>query len=122
MSKLNIILSAIVLILLVVLGLFFWKPNFLTDLTRPCYYAVYLTSGDLYFGKISWFEPHTLTDVRMIQREQASEKDQPVLSLVEFSKSVVWGPIKELELNEKNILWISKLGDDSQVVQLINKK
>jgi len=122
MSKLNIILSVIVLVLLIILGVVFWKPSFLSSFTTPCYYAVYLSSGDLYFGKMSWFKPHTLSDVRMIQREQASEEAEPVLSLVEFNKSVIWGPTGDLKLNEKNIVWISKLNNESQVVQLINKK
>ena len=122
MNKLNIVLSVIVVILLVIVSLVFWKPNFLNSFTAPSYYAVYMITGDLYFGKMSWFTPHTLSDVRMIQRDQKDEKAEPTLSLVEFNKSVVWGPTGDLKLNEKNISWISKLSNESQVVQLINKK
>ena len=122
MNKLNKILSVVVLILAVMLVLVFWKPSFLTKFTSPCYYAVYLTSGDLYFGRLSWFNQNTLTDVRMIQRQQASEDEEPVVSLVEFNKSVIWGPVESLKLNRKNILWISKLSNDSQIMQVINKK
>ncbi len=121
MNKLNLVLSVIVLVLLVILGLVFWKPAFLSSFTSPNYYAVYLVSGDLYFGKMSWLKPNTLSDVRMIRSEQADQNSEPVLSLVEFNSSVVWGPTGDLKLNDDNILWVSKLKNESQVVQLINK-
>lgn len=121
MNKLNLVLSVIVLVLLVILGLVFWKPAFLSSFTSSNYYAVYLVSGDLYFGKMSWLKPNTLSDVRMIRSEQADQNSEPVLSLVEFNSSVVWGPTGDLKLNDENILWVSKLKNESQVVQLINK-
>ena len=114
MSKLNKILLVLVILLVIFLGAMLWMPS----LFGGSYYAVYLTSGDLYFGKMVWYAPHTLSDVRAIQ-QQKDEKEQPVLNLVEFSKSVVWGPAGDIRLNEKNVLWTSKLTDESQVVKLI---
>lgn len=118
MSKLNKVLLVIVILLAVVLGIILWVPN-ASNVFKPSYYAVYLTSGDLYFGKMAWYSPRTLTDVRVIQ-QQKDENDQPVLNLVNFSNSVIWGPARDLKLNSKNILWTSKLTDESQVVKLIN--
>lgn len=114
MSKLNKVLLLAVVLLAIVLGAILWMPS----IFGSSYYAVYLTSGDLYFGKMAWYSPRILTDVRVIQ-QQKDEKEQPVLSLVDFSKSVVWGPAGDLRLNEKSILWTSKLTDESQVVKLI---
>lgn len=114
MSKLNKVLLLVVILLIIVLGVILWVPGIFSS----SYYAVYLTSGDLYFGKMAWYCPHTLTDVRVIQ-QQKDEKEQPVLSLVDFGKSVVWGPAGDLRLNGKNVLWTSKLTDESQVVKLI---
>ena len=120
MSKQNKVLLAVVILLLIVLGVILWKPN-ISNIFKPSYYAIYLTSGDLYFGKMAWYCPNTLTDVRVIQ-QQKDENEQPVLSLVSFNDGVVWGPAGDLKLNKENILWTSKLTDESQVVQLINKK
>jgi hypothetical protein len=116
MSKLNKFLLVVVILLAIVLGVILWMPS----IFRPSYYAVYLTSGDLYFGKMTWCNSHVLTDVRIIQ-QQKNEKDEEVLNLVDFSKGVVWGPAGDLRLNEKNILWTSKLTDESQVVKLIKE-
>jgi hypothetical protein len=116
MSKLNKVLLVAVVLLAIILGIILWAPS----MFQPSYYAVYLTNGDLYFGKMVWYCPQTLTNVRVIQ-QQKDEKEKPVLSLVEFSKSVVWGPAGDLRLNAKNILWKSKLTDESQVVKLIKE-
>lgn len=114
MSKLNKVLMLVVILLAIFLGALLWMPS----VFGSSYYAVYMTSGDLYFGKMAWYNSHILKDVRAIQ-QQKDEKEQPVLSLVDFSKSVVWGPAGDLRLNEKNVLWTSKLTDESQVVKLI---
>lgn len=119
MSKLNKILLVVVVLLLIVLAFMLWKPDFSKIVSGQSYYAVYLTTGDLYFGKMVWYRPDVLTDVRLIQTKQASEKEQPSLSLVKFS-DIVWGPSNELKLNKKNILWTAKLSENSQVIQLIN--
>lgn len=121
MNKLNKILLAVVVVLLLVLALIMWKPDFFKQASfyKPSYYAVYMTSGDLYFGQMCWWRPHVLKDARMIQREQASENEQPKLNLVKLSDAI-WGPIGDLKLNEKSVMWRSKLGDSSQVVQLFN--
>ena len=115
MSKLNKVLLLVVVLLSIILGVIFLMPSIFSS----SYYAVYLISGDLYFGKMAWYNSHVLTDVRMIQ-QQKDEKEQMVLSLADFSKSVVWGPVGELRLNKNNILWTSKLTDESQVVKLIS--
>ena len=120
MSKLNKVLLVGVILLLIVLAVVLWKPS-VFNVFKPSYYAVYLTSGDLYFGKTSCFNHEVLTDVRMIQKEQTDEKTQPQLNLVKF-KDAFWGPSDELRLNEKNILWTVKLSEESQVVKLINEQ
>ncbi|MEK7478897.1 MAG: hypothetical protein AAB626_03200 [Patescibacteria group bacterium] len=116
MSKLNKGLLLSVILLAIVLGAILWMPS----IFGASYYAVYLANGDLYFGKMAWYSPRILTDVRVIQ-QQKDEKEQPVLSLVSFKDSVVWGPAGDLKLNSKNILWTSKLTDESQVVKLIKE-
>jgi hypothetical protein len=120
MSKLNKILLAVVVVLLIILAFIIWKPDLSKIVSGQSYYAVYLTSGDLYFGKMVWYRPNVLMDVHVIQTKQAATKDeQPSLNLIKFS-DVVWGPFDEMKINEKNILWKTKLSDNSQVVQLIN--
>ena len=122
MNKLNKILLVVVVLLLIVLGFVMWKPNISKMFSGSSYYAVYMANGDLYFGKIAWYNSSVLSDVRTIQRQEATGKDQqPSWSLVKFS-DVAWGPTGDLRINSKNVMWMTKLGDDSQVVKLINGK
>lgn len=76
------------------------------------YSAVYLTTGDIYFGKLSWFPSPRLTDVWFIQRSVDAE-NQSQLNLLPFSSSF-WGPMNEVHLNPKQIvLWARlKAGTD----------
>jgi hypothetical protein len=118
MNRLNKILLISVLLLAIVLAIIIWKPSFLTSMTEKPHYAVYLLSGDLYFGQMSWYCPNTLSDARLIQQGQNTEEGQPDFNLVKF-EDVFWGPAGDLKLNKDNVLWITKLSDESQVVKLI---
>lgn len=119
MNKLNKILLIIVVILLVALIFIAWKPNIFGSFKKSQYYAVYLLSGDLYFGKMTWYNPYVLSDVRVVQKEQAGKDSQPNMNLVKF-QDIFWGPTGDLKLSKENILWISKLSNESQVVKIIN--
>ncbi len=113
MSKLNKILLAVVVILLVALGVvIYWQK---VGFEKP-YWAVYLDTGDLYFGKLNRFPKLSLTDVWFLQRNLNDQKNP--LSLAKFA-GAFWGPEDRVYLNEKNIVWKAKLREDSQVVQFV---
>ncbi len=112
MSKLNKILIILVIVLLAALaGIFFWQK---IGFQKP-YYAVYLTTGDLYFGNLSRFPSLSLFDVWFLQSDSNS---QTGLKLTKFANAV-WGPNDRIQLNKQNIVWINKLSKDSQVIKLI---
>lgn len=113
MSKLNKILVAIVGILLVTLGaVIYWqKVGF-----EKSYWAVYLDSGDLYFGKLNKFPRLSLRDVYFLQGNP--DDQQNPLTMAKFSQAF-WGPEDKIYLNEKKIVWKAKLKENSQVVQFI---
>jgi hypothetical protein len=118
MNKLNKILLGIVVILLAVMSIILWKPDFLKSLFSPSYYAVYFLNGDLYFGKMSWCSRGILSDARLLQKNDGSATDQSNFNLVKF-KDVFWGPQGDLKFNEKNVLWTAKLSSESQVVKIL---
>ena len=123
MKKSKIVLFVIAVIVVIVLAV--WAGimiagNFMgaksTNTVSP-YSAVYLTSGDMYFGKLSWFPSPHLTDVWYLQRTQG-QNGQVQVSVQPFT-SVFWGPSNEISLNSKNILFTTRLMTSSQVVQAI---
>ena len=80
------------------------------------YSAVFLRTGDMYFGKLSRFPKLTLSDVWYLQ--VSTQEDQTGFNLAKFSDAV-FGPKDKIEINRENVVWISKLADDSQVVTYI---
>lgn len=110
MTKINKILLTLVVVLLVSLGfVIFWQK---IGYGRS-YYAVYISTGDLYFGKLSRFPKLALTDVWFLQKNNDAQNPY---GLSKFDKAF-WAPEDKLYLNSKNIIWITEIKEDSQLTQ-----
>lgn len=113
MSKLNKILLVAVVVLIIILGALLYWQNF--KKSDSDYWAVYLSTGDIYIGKLSHFPRFHLSDVWFFQK--TSDAQNP-LSLAKFTQAF-WGPEDNLYLSEKQIIWKSKLAETSQVISYI---
>lgn len=116
MSKINKILFGLVIVLVVaiiVIGAIWY----LWGGTGNNYYAVYLDTGDLYFGTLSRFPHMTLSNVLYLQRDPQNQGP----SLQDFSK-VAWGPENKIEINSNKIVWIAKISDISQLIPILSGK
>ncbi|MFA5755287.1 MAG: hypothetical protein WC909_02945 [Candidatus Paceibacterota bacterium] len=105
------LIAVITLSMIVVYLSFIDKTN---EIKNP-YYAVYLRTGDLYFGKISRFPKFTISDIWYLQ---PSIKEEGDIDLLKYSNTI-FGPSDKMEINKENIISITKLRDDSQVVNYI---
>jgi len=80
------------------------------------YAAVYLSSGDIYFGKLSsgfgWFK---LVDVYLLQR------DEKGLNLSRF-KDVVWQPAEPLNIRKDKVIFWTYLSETSPVVKAVKER
>ncbi len=91
------------------------------------WYAVFLTNGRSYFGHVVKQNSQTLVlkDVYYLQVQQATAEEgqeaQPQISLVNVSDEF-HGPESELQINRQQILFIQKLGVNSQVVASIEQQ
>jgi len=88
-----------------------------SDSIKNPYSVVFLNTGDMYFGKISRFPRLALSDIWFLQ-VTTQEDQQSGFNLAKFSNAV-FGPKDKMEINRENVVWISKLADDSQVVSFI---
>lgn len=112
MSKVNKALVGLVVILLIALaGVFYWQKGGFEEK----YSAVYLNSGDIYFGKLSRFPRMTLSDVWFLQKGSDTQQG---FGLSKFEKAF-WGPSDEMVINDKNVIWVTELKADSEVVKAI---
>jgi len=118
MSKRFAVIIIAIVVVLVILGV--WAGSFLAGSKQAGasgYTAVFLTSGDVYFGKLSWFPWPKLTKAWFLQRS-VDQQNQPQLGLAPFS-SVFWGPAGDVFLNPKQILFWAPIASDSSVAKAI---
>ncbi len=119
--KTKIIITILIVILAVLLGAIIWlitKTNQGSSGVKDSpYSAVYLSNGEVYFGKLSWFPYPKLKNVFFIQRNETGSNFE--FSLQTF-QDIFWGPKNEIRLNSKEIIFWTKLKGDSQVARLID--
>ena len=131
------IIIAVVVILALLGGGFFAKQSmsngFAQAVSKDKYQAVFLTNGQVYFGKIDSINAtgYTLKDIYYLQVQQdvqgeqaqaAAGQDQN-LSLAKLG-SELHGPDDTMYIEGKQVLFWENLKNDSQVVKAIdaNKK
>lgn len=113
MSKtklLSIVLVAVIAVVLV--GWLIWQ----SFIASPSYYAVYMTTGDLYFGQLDKFPSYGLSNIYTIQ-VNPNNQDNP-LSIQRF-RNLFWGPRDHMDINRDNVVWTVKLDSEGQLAQLI---
>jgi len=113
MNKANRILVAIILVLAALLiALFAWR----TWSASPTFTAIYLRSGDLYFGRLVHFPSFGLKEVYLLQVNQ-NDTANPLR--VQRFRDVFWGPEDFLRISRSEVVWMTDLRSDSQIVNLI---
>lgn len=96
--------------------------------TTGDYQAVFLTNGQVYFGKLSGESGQwaTLSDIFYLQvQQQVQPKDdttqqQPNVTLVKLGNEL-HGPSDEMKINRDQILFWENLKSDGKVVEAIVK-
>lgn len=97
------------------------------------YQAVFLTNGQVYFGKMSDINSMyvTLKDIYYLQvtqpplqgsqqQGQQTPQAQPQLSLVKLGNEL-HGPVDEMKINRDQILFYEDMKDDAKVMEAINE-
>jgi hypothetical protein len=115
------ILIILLIILVIVLGLGIWLGVKILGRENPeapsKYSAVYLQTGDIYFGELSWFPWPSLKNVWLIQRS-VDQQNQVQLGIVPLKNSF-WGPTDKIYLNPKQVVFWTNLRKDSQLVKVL---
>jgi len=83
-NKLNAVGLIVAIILLTAL-IYLTLEDKLNAIENP-YYAVYLQTGDMYFGKLSRFPKLTLSDVWFLQRN--IDEEQGGFNLIKYSDAM----------------------------------
>lgn len=131
----GLIIAVVVVVVAVLAGLVLFRDRFgagkkdgSTSTGQSSeYQAMFLSNGQVYFGKISKErgEYVKLTDifylqVTPVQGSQAEPKQQPTLQLVKLGNEL-HGPVDEMHINREHILFYEDLKEDGKVVQAIKE-
>jgi hypothetical protein len=81
------------------------------------YSAVYLSTGDIYFGKLSWSPTPHMDDAWFLQRG-TDAKGNATVGVYPFSQ-VAWGPSNTVYFNSQQIIFWTRLNGTSSIAQLI---
>lgn len=112
-----LILAVVVLVLVLGWGIKKLIGKKEKEMIGSDYSVVYLRSGDIYFGKLSWFPWPTLKNPLYLQRI-IDQTGRPQFSIFPF-KNIVWEPIDRIYLNPKEIVLWTRLRSTSQLVPLL---
>ncbi len=133
------ILTIIGTVLLLTGGFWFYQRGGLsntteTTFTKDSYQAVFLSNGQVYFGKVRNLSNQyvILTDTYYLIRgqsiqaqtpeEQSAEQAQTAFGLRKLGENEIHGPIDEMVINRDHILFVEELTGESPLVQAIKRK
>jgi hypothetical protein len=120
-KKIFIILFIVALLILIGLGVWIgvtMSGSHETNPTGPSEYsAVYMTSGDVYFGKLHSFPKPYLSDALYLVRS-TNQSGQTQINLASFS-SVFWAPAGKIYFNPDQVLFTAPLQNNSQIISVI---
>ena len=115
------ILIIVIAVVLIALGVWVGKEisGKKGDELSP-YSAVYLATGDIYFGKLSWFPWPKISNVWYLERRVNPSTQSPELNVLPL-KSVVWGPVgNEISLNPKEVVFWTRLARNNRIAKAID--
>lgn len=119
LPKKILIILIVIIVILVAVGV--WLGSWALGLGKPNnsgpseYSAVYMSTGDIYYGKLDWFPWPKIKNVWFLQRG-VNAQNQAQLGIVPFN-TAFWGPVDEVYLNPKQIIFWTHLRNDSQVAK-----
>lgn len=85
--------------------------------TASPYSAVYLTTGEVYFGKLAYIPRLRLTDAWFLDRVTGANGE--VSYLVKPFSQVFWKPVNELILNPDQVIFSARLDARGEVAKRI---
>jgi hypothetical protein len=104
------ILVAVLIVLAVWLGMRIGNTP-----KEPAYWAVTLTNGEVYFGKLSWWPKPRLRNAWVLQRGVDAE-GRPQAQVLPVTRAL-WNPVSDIHLNPSQIISWSRLAPGSDLIR-----
>lgn len=116
MNKKNIAIVSVIVLIVVGVGFWFNKKN-----TDNVYSVVYLTTGEVYVGKLTTFPDLELNGAYILQvAKDATDATKTNFQLNPVNQAL-WAP-QTLHLIKDNVVFYGPLMSDSKIAQTIAEK
>ena len=112
-NKKNIIIVAIVVLVIVGVGVLVNKKN-----KEQGYSVVYMTTGEVYIGKLTTFPDLQLTDGYIFQATKDEKDPNKNNFQLQPIKDALWAP-KSLHLVKDNVVFYGPLSPNSKIAQTL---
>lgn len=113
MSKKNIIVIVVLVLVVAGIGFFQYKKAYMND-----YSVVYLTTGEVYVGKLTTFPDLELRNGYILQvTKDPTDPTKNNFQLQPISEAL-WAP-QELHLTRRNVVFYGPLLDTSKIAQTL---
>ena|SRR3989338_2776140 len=117
MSKNNIVIAVVVLLVVVGVGLYFNKTKDMSD-----YSIVYLTTKEVYVGKLTTFPDLQLSGGYILNTvADATDPKKTNFQLTPMSEAL-WAPEKSIHLVKDNVVFYGALSDTSSIAKTLAEK
>jgi len=118
-------LIILIVVVVLVFGFGFYLYSELAISKKP-WSVVYVTTGEIYIGKLSSFPRFQLFDAYLLQvvKKPGAETDEGVQEETQFQltplKDALWAP-KKLYLNKEQVVFYGPVREDSRVAEVIRE-
>jgi len=113
MNKTSKLLLIIIIILVVAIGAtYLWQKTS----KKSAFHAVYLETGDLYFGKLVRFPHFGLKNIYVLQIN-TGDPENPI-SIQKFV-NLFWAPQDYMKLNRNKVIWTVGIEGASDLAKLL---
>lgn len=125
------IMAVVVVAVISFVGLSIYKSSTAANIEADKYQAVFLTNGQVYFGKLKTFNSDymKLVDIFYLQTkstdasgnpQKTADQSTPNVELIKLG-SEIHGPDDEMVISKQQILFFENLKKDSQVAKTITE-
>lgn len=125
-KKIKITLLILILILIVGVAISFaalavYKPDAIRNMFDKSYSVVYLSTGEIYVGKLSVFPRLVLTDAYLLQT--VPDQADPTKQSYQLAplKEALWSPEK-IYLNDDQVIFTASIRAESEIAKTLKGK
>lgn len=113
LNKKNLLIAVVVVLIVLFFGLLQYRASHQND-----YSVVYLTTGEIYIGKLTTFPDLELTDGYILQVTKDTKDPTKNNFQLNPVNQALWAPSK-LNLIEKNVVFYGPLLPESKIAQTL---